>query len=87
MPPSYAFGPSNKESDLIRLTGGIVHEACHIHRWEAGFRLEGWMNELPCVQMQLEVTEVVDPRDRFSPWLRDLIANIENPENWWWVRD
>ena len=87
MPSSRALGGSDRESSLISLAGGMVHEACHVHYWEAGLSVKGWENELPCVQMQLEVTEAVDPRDRFSPWLRDIIANIENPEYWWWVRD
>ena len=85
MPPSHALRLSNKESSLISLAGEMVHEACHVHYWEAGLSVEGWENELPCIQRQLEVTEAVDPRDRFSPWLRDIIANLENPEYWWWA--
>ncbi len=85
MPPSRALGGWDTESSLISLAGGMVHEACHVYRWQAGFLAHSWENELPCVQRQLEVTEAVDPRDRFSPWLRDLIANIENPEYWWWA--
>ena len=88
MPPSRALAIPDRESSLISLAGAMVHEACHVHNWEAGLRFdEGWENELPCVQRQLEVTEAIDPHDRFSPGLRDIIANIENPEYWWWVRD
>ena len=65
--------------------GAIVHEACHAHQWDAGLAVEGWRNELPCVQMQLESTEAVDPLNRQSAWLRDLIANIQNPDYWWWT--
>ncbi len=85
MPLKRAFPGSSNESAVISLVGGMVHEACHVHRWEAGLREEDWRNELPCVQMQLEATEAVDPIDRFSPWLRNLIANIENPDYWWWT--
>ncbi len=71
---------------VVQLAGGMVHEACHVHLWYSGFRETGWRNELPCVQMQLEVTEALDPFDRASlgSWLRYLIENIENPEYWWW---
>ena len=71
--------------DVIDLVGGMAHEACHVHRWDAGLREEGWRNEIQCVQEQLAATEAVDPIDRQSAWLNDLIANIENPEYWWWV--
>ena len=71
---------------VIQLAGGMVHEACHVHLWYSGFRETGWRNELPCVQMQLEVTEALDPFDRtgLGSWLRDISENIENPEYWWW---
>ena len=81
----YSPGKVIREWDVIDTVGGIVHEACHAHRWDAGLAEEGWRNELPCVQMQLESTEAVDPSNRQSPWLRNLIANIQNPDYWWWT--
>ena len=85
MPPSRALGNPNKESSLISLAGGMVHEACHVYHWQAGYVEQSWQNELPCIQRQLEVTEAIDPHDRYSPWLQDIIDNIENPAYWWWT--
>ncbi len=77
------------ESDIMNMAGGIVHGACHVHRSEAGIPYhtdeEIVEEERACTQMQLEATEAVDPINRQSPWLRNLIANIENPEYWWWT--
>ena len=82
---NYVPGTAIRESAVMSMVGGIVHEACHSHQWDAGLAVEGWRNELPCVQMQLEATEAVDPINRQSAWLRNLIANIQNPEYWWWT--
>ncbi len=64
----------------------LVHEACHVHRHEAGFAYHGWQarEEGACTQVQLEAYEAIDPVAPLSPWLRELLANIENPEYQWW---
>ena len=81
-----SFNPAHAvtEGDVIGMVGGLVHEACHAHQWHEGVATEGWRNEIRCVQEQLAATEAVDPSKRQSPWLRNLIANIQNPEYWWW---
>ena len=81
-----SFDPAHAvtEGDVIGMVGGLVHEACHAHQWHEGTATVGWRNEIRCVQEQLAATEAVDPSKRHSPWLRNLIANIENPEYWWW---
>ena len=81
---SYQETLSEAMEDYPYVAGGIVHEACHIHQWEDGTATTGWRNELPCVQKQLEVTLAIDPHHYTVAWLRDLIANIRNPEYWWW---
>ena len=81
---SYQETLSEAMEDYPYVAGGIVHEACHIHQWEDGTATTGWRNELPCVQKQLEVTLAIDPHHYTIAWLRDLIANIQNPEYWWW---
>lgn len=64
--------------------GGMAHEACHIHMWNRGLAVASWTNELPCIEAQVYVTEAVDPINRHSAWLRDLITNLHDPAYWWW---
>ena len=63
----------------------IVHETCHAAMWTAGLAVQGWRNEAPCVQAQIDVISTIDPRDGNLWGLRHLMANIENPEYWWWT--
>ena len=76
------------EYDLVDLAGGMVHEACHVHRHEAGIPYSGRekKEETACVQLQREAVMLNDPGDRFgiAKWLHDLISNIDNPEYQWW---
>ena len=72
------------ESDVIAMVGNMVHEACHMHQWDEGVATTGWRNEIRCVQEQLAASVATDPLDRNGSWLRNLIANIENPDYWWW---
>lgn len=64
----------------------LVHEACHVHRHEAGFAYQGWQarEEAACTGAQLEAYEAIDPGAPRAPWLRELLANIDNPEYQWW---
>ncbi len=81
--PSHAFAGSGSGA-VIWLAGIIVHDACHVHRYEAGLQSGGRDGELACLQVQLPATEAIDPRDRFSSYLNTVIANIDNPEYQWW---
>ena len=76
---------------VVHQAGAMVHEACHSHRHDAGFPYGPSAEviireERACVEVQLEVTEALDPFDRtgLGSWLQDIIENIENPEYWWW---
>ena len=69
---------------VIWLAGIIVHDACHVHRDEAGLQSGGRDGELACLQAQLPALEAIDPRDRYSAWINTLIANIDNIEYQWW---
>ena len=77
------------EESIIFLAGSILHEACHVHRWEAGFREVAWKEERACVEKDLEAVLALDPEDRYgnAAQLRDLIANLHRSEYWWWVDD
>ena len=70
----------------------LVHEACHVHRHEAGLPYgtdaEIIIEERDCVQVQLEALEVMDIYNKAlgaRQWFRTIIENIENPEYWWWT--
>ncbi len=69
---------------IVGYAGGITHEACHAIQQRTYSQSAGWRNEAACVEAQLAVIEAINPNSRDVPWLRNLIANIQNPEYWWW---
>lgn len=69
---------------IVGYAGGITHEACHAIMQRTHTQQSGWRNEAPCVEAQLAVIEAINPNSSDVPWLRDLVANIQNPEVWWW---
>ena len=82
-----AWSPELTRQEHAAYTASVlVHEACHVHRHEAGFAYHGWQarEEGACTRAQLEAYEAIDPVAPRSPWLRELLANIENPEYQWW---
>ena len=68
----------------IAIAGILTHECCHAYQWITGKATVGWRNEIHCVEAQLAVHEALDPICRECAWYRNIIANIENPEWWWW---
>ncbi|MCY4538647.1 MAG: SH3 domain-containing protein [Chloroflexi bacterium] len=69
---------------LAGFAGFIAHEACHAIQQRTYSQSPGWTNEAGCVEAQLAVIEAISPNSGDVRWLRDLIANIQNPERWWW---
>ncbi len=83
----HAFVAGISETSLIWLAGAFVHEACHVHRYEAGLVSGGHEGERNCLELQIAVLEAIDPHDRFMGYLRDdLLANFDNVEKQWWWR-
>ena len=79
--PNHAFLPGfSSESGIIWLAGVLVHEACHVHRYRAGFvgrtEFEGFREEVVCQQIQIDALEVFDPQRRFNQYLRGLIDDF-----------
>ncbi|MDE2950980.1 MAG: hypothetical protein OXT68_09440 [Chloroflexota bacterium] len=62
----------------------LVHEACHVHRLDAGLEPGELVGERACLTEQIAALEVISPGDPSLPELRDLLANIDNPEYQWW---
>lgn len=91
---SIAHGWTSAENDdpnwlpdfdyIVGYAGGITHEACHAIMQLTNTSVPGWRNEAPCLEAQLAVIEAINPNSHDLPWLRDSIANIQNPETWWW---
>ena len=71
---------------VFRMAGTMIHEACHVHRYQAGVPAGGLEGETACVQAQIEAMEAIDPGDRlgFVSSMRHVLANIHKPEYQWW---
>ena len=63
----------------------LVHEACHVHRHEAGLESGGFVGEKACVETELEALLQINPNSRWVRYVRGVLANIHRPEcQWWW---
>ena len=82
LPPSHAFlhGGVVIENSIMWLAGVLVHEACHVYRYEAGFpygtEFEMFKEEVICQQIQIDALEVIDPERRFHEYLYGLINDF-----------
>ena len=73
------------ERTAIWLAGIIVHEACHVHQFDAGLPYSQLAGEKPCLELQLEALSLIYP-DTPDPFgLRVVLENIENPDYQWWL--
>ena len=84
-PHKLAMYTSGDNGNPMYFLSAIVHEACHAERWIAGTHVEGWRNEVPCVQAQIDVISAIEPSNSHVFGLAWLLANIEDPSNWWWT--
>ena len=69
----------------------LVHEACHVHRDEAGLESGGYRGEKACLEKEVEVFHALDPHNQNSAiaglkeYALNVLANIHRPEcQWWW---
>ena len=74
---------SSEEAD-IWVASMMVHEACHVYRYQSGLKTGGYEGEKACVQVELEAAESFDTVGDLVSWLRHVLANIDNPEYQWW---
>ena len=76
--------PATGDPHIGWLARQLVHEACHVHMWEAGIWYdEGWRNELPCHEVDLQALQRVDPNSRYIPYILTIIDNYRNHRTWW----
>jgi hypothetical protein len=86
---TFHIHPDHLGAGAMWMAGIIVHDACHVHRADAGlFRYETpeqqLFEEKLCLDLQLQALAVLDPGNHDPFGLRTLYANIEDPVNWWW---
>ena len=80
----FDISPAHTSIDSEWLAAIIVHDACHVHLYEAGLVHVGLEGERACLIVQIEAQEMLDPDDVFLPWFYEVLENIENPEYQWW---
>ncbi len=73
-----------RQEHLVFTASILVHEACHVHRYEAGLEAVGLVGEKACTERQLEAHVAMDPQDPRANAHRETIANIHDPSTWWW---
>ena len=68
---------------LAGLVRRMAHEACHVHRYEAGLEHGGLVGERECLIVMIEAHDTVYPGEP-QPHLHELLENIEIIEYQWW---
>jgi len=67
------------------LAGIIVHEACHVHQFDAGLAYSHLEGERACLEVQIEALSLIYPNAQDPFGLRVVLENIDNPEYQWWL--
>ena len=63
----------------------LVHEACHVYRYEAGLESGGLAGETACVQTEIKALQAINPDSNWISFAQTVLANIHRPEcQWWW---
>ena len=72
------------ESGIISLASAMVHEACHVYRYQSGLKSGGYEGEKACLQVQIEATVTFDDSGGLVAGLRRVLEYIDDPEYQWW---
>lgn len=79
-PPGISY-----ESRTTHDASMLVHEACHVHRYEAGLESGGLEGETACVETEVAALLEYAPDSPEVENSRPVLANIHKPEcQWWW---
>ncbi len=81
---TFNISPKHVEVGPIWLAGIIVHDACHVRQFEAGQIYYGLEAERACLEIQLDLLNIINPDDSFQFGLPVILANIGNPQYQWW---
>ncbi len=65
------------DDDTVLLASVLIHEACHIHQWDAGrwYSLDPTTREVECLQIQLDAVSEMAPHSWVNNMLRRAIRN------------
>ena len=74
-----------REEHLVFTATILVHEACHVHREQAGLQSGGLVGERACTEKQLEAHVAIAPNDPRANEHRETLATIHDPSTWWWT--
>ena len=73
------------ESHATHDAAMLVHEACHVYRYEAGLEAGGLDGESACVEAEIQALEFINPNSRWIQFYSAVLSNIHRPEcQWWW---
>ena len=84
---SEVFVDSPGEGPIVWVASVLVHEACHVHMYEArvltalGSRAE---QEKACTEVQLIASDIIDPTNYYNDFFQTLIDNVHDPAHQWW---
>ena len=81
---AFSITPGHVSAGVLWLASIIVHDACHVHRAARGLVPGDLTGERECLKVQIEATEVFDYHNKHLPWLREILANIDDIEYQWW---
>lgn len=69
----HAFAPRGYQTQLLFLAGVLVHEACHIHRYENGlYTWDRKVEEFACISKQIDMTREISPNHSLVQWHIDF---------------
>ena len=72
------------ERHTLSTASVLIHEACHVHRYQAGQEYGGLVGETACVETELTALLEFAPNGYLIPNKRRVLANIHRPECQWW---
>ncbi|MCY3945132.1 MAG: hypothetical protein OXF44_02465 [Anaerolineaceae bacterium] len=71
----------NQERSVGDMASMLVHEACHVYRYEAGIRTSAYEEEKACYLTQLEADRIINPR---TVWLLEsFLETFDDPRHPW----
>ncbi len=77
---SYAIS----RADIGAVAALLVHEACHVHRGRAGLQSGGLVGERACLQIEIQVLDLLGTSPGRRNWLQEVLDNINNRSYQWW---
>ena len=77
--------PPGRAEHYIQAATMLVHEACHVHRYEAGLQPGEYVGEKACLETNIVATQVFAPNSDVLRYDLELLAKIDDPKYQWWL--